>query len=295
MEQDTQSAPSQSQQAESGKKKQTRRTPRNEKSNNNNSNNNTTGGQQRSAKLRGLPKDSPQVRLSKTLSWLLRHGAKSEGLPIREDGYVKVDDVLENPKIKSQSLDLKGVQEIVEADSKKRYDLKQDQDGVWWIKANQGHSLKTVKLDLKPILSLEDIPSKTAVHGTTKEAWSKISTHGLSKMSRNHIHLAQGVPTSFSPSSTTTITTTSNNNFDTTTNIISGMRSSSSILIYIDIPLALSSSIKFYLSDNGVILSEGDEKGFIPTEFFEKVEKRDGVKWVEIEGWKRPSLEDTKK
>ena len=53
-----------------------------------------TGRQGGSAKLRGLEKDSPEVRLSKTLSWLLRHGAKGEGLAMREDGYVKVTDLV---------------------------------------------------------------------------------------------------------------------------------------------------------------------------------------------------------
>lgn len=46
------------------------------------------------AKLRGLEKDSPEVRLSKTFSWLLRHGAQGEGLPMRKDGYVKVTDLV---------------------------------------------------------------------------------------------------------------------------------------------------------------------------------------------------------
>lgn len=45
-------------------------------------------------KMRGLPKDSPEVRLSKTLSWILRHGAKSEGIPMRPDGYVIVTDLV---------------------------------------------------------------------------------------------------------------------------------------------------------------------------------------------------------
>ena len=69
-----------------------------------------------------------------------------------------------------------------------------------------------VKLDLRPILSAADIPM--AVHGTNKTAWESIglrwltsfgenTTHrhgsdavvqGLSKRTRNHIHLAQGVP-----------------------------------------------------------------------------------------------------
>ena len=45
-------------------------------------------------KLRGQVHDSPDVRISKTLSWLLRHGAQGEGLKMRTDGYVKVDDLV---------------------------------------------------------------------------------------------------------------------------------------------------------------------------------------------------------
>jgi 2'-phosphotransferase len=44
--------------------------------------------------LRGHPKDSSDVRLSKTLSWILRHGAKSEGLYMRPDGYMRVNDLV---------------------------------------------------------------------------------------------------------------------------------------------------------------------------------------------------------
>ena len=46
------------------------------------------------SKLRGQVHDSPEVRISKTLSWLLRHGAQSDGLKMRTDGYVKVDDLV---------------------------------------------------------------------------------------------------------------------------------------------------------------------------------------------------------
>ena len=45
-------------------------------------------------KLRGHPRDSPDARLSKSLSWLLRHGAEKAGLNIRQDGYAKVSDVV---------------------------------------------------------------------------------------------------------------------------------------------------------------------------------------------------------
>jgi 2'-phosphotransferase len=51
-----------------------------------------------------------------------------------------------------------------------------------------------------------------------------------------------------------------------------GMRNSSQILIFIDVEKALRAGISFSLSDNGVILTEGDENGFLSTEFFLRVE-----------------------
>ena len=57
--------------------------------------------QRPSAKLKGNPRESEEVRTSKTLSWILRHGAKSEGLKMREDGYVRVKDLV---RMRSASL-----------------------------------------------------------------------------------------------------------------------------------------------------------------------------------------------
>ncbi|KAI0272710.1 KptA family-domain-containing protein [Gloeopeniophorella convolvens] len=211
--------------------------------------------------LRGLPKDSPEVRTSKTLSWVLRHGAKSEGLYMRPDGYVRVTDLVGF----GQQL-VPGALRLVEADSKSRYMLLQGPDEtapdageIWWIRANQGHSMKAVKLDLKPLLSASDIPM--AVHGTNIKAWESIAKQGLSKMKRNHIHIAQGVPGD---------------------GVISGMRVSAQVLIYIDVQKALDAGILFFLSENGVVLTEGDERGFLSPDFFIRVENRNGGP---VPGW----------
>lgn len=96
-------------------------------------------------------------------------------------------------------------------------------------------------------------------------------------MKRNHIHLAQGVAgkgiisgmsflLSFFCSPTNSICFVSKQ----------GMRTSSQILIFIDLQKALDAGIKFFLSDNGVILTEGDGEGFLKPEFFEKVENAKG-------------------
>lgn len=63
-----------------------------------------------------------------------------------------------------------------------------------------------------------------------------------------------------------------------------GMRTSSRILIYVDVAKALDAGIKFWLSDNGVVLTEGNDDGHLPVEFFEKVV--DSIKGTEIEGWR---------
>ncbi|KAI0369100.1 hypothetical protein BV20DRAFT_1113792 [Pilatotrama ljubarskyi] len=225
------------------------------------------GGKGGSAKLRGLPKDSHDVRISKTLSWILRHGSQSEGLSMRPDGYVRVEELLRRPKMHELTLD--ALKEIVKNDAKGRYSLVLEANPntgaeAWWIRANQGHSLKSVVLDYEPIKSVSDIPTGIAVHGTTKRAWESIKDQGLSKMSRNHIHLAQGVAGS---------------------GVISGMRNSSQILIYVDVQKALDAGIKFYISANGVVLTEGDARGFLSPQFFSRVETPDGKA---LPGWDGP-------
>ncbi|CAE6455958.1 unnamed protein product [Rhizoctonia solani] len=219
-----------------------------------------------------------EVRNSKTLSYILRHGAAKEHLVIRSDGYVRVSDLLARPKLKE--LDLPGLLKIVAADQKQRYQL-----GVQsgpddpkapivpvtpaqaphsttslWVRANQGHTLKVDDLEAKPITDPSEVPC--AVHGTNLKAWGSIKEQGLSRMRRNHIHLASGRPGA--------------------SGVISGMRNSSQILIFIDIAAAMAGGILFHLSANGVILTAGDSKGLIPPNYFSSVERKVDAGWEEI-------------
>jgi len=61
------------------------------------------------------------------------------------------------------------------------------------------------------------------------------------------------------------------------------MRNSSQILIFIDVQKALEAGIKFKLSDNGVVLSAGDERGFLKPEYFSRVE--DAKTRRAVDGW----------
>ena len=73
--------------------------------------------------------------------------------------------------------------------------------------------------------------------------------------------------------------------------IFAGMRSSSQILIFVDVQKALDAGIKFYISANGVVLTDGDERGFLDPRFFSRVETADGKP---LQGWDGPrtSLQD---
>mmetsp|Transcript_36692 Transcript_36692/g.91973 ORF Transcript_36692/g.91973 Transcript_36692/m.91973 type:complete len:122 (-) Transcript_36692:252-617(-) len=88
---------------------------------------------------------------------------------------------------------------------------------------------------------------KVAVHGTYLSCWPAIKATGLSRMGRNHIHLASEEPQS--------------------TELISGMRASCEVLLYIDLASALADNIPFFLSANRVVLTSGID-GILPPRYF---------------------------
>ncbi|KAI7087555.1 phosphotransferase KptA/Tpt1 [Hortaea werneckii] len=243
-----------------------------------------------------LPRD---VQVSKKIAWLLRHGAEKEGLQMGEGGFINVQDVLNNRNIKSLKVSFEELRQLVADNDKKRFTMvpastvqggAEDPTAVaaaeassstkptdWLIRANQGHSLKVDEEGLlKPIT--KDTMPQTAVHGSTHAAWPLIvSSGGLKPMTRNHVHFASGLPSGFK-----SVVDDDNVNGDGTTQqqnaapVISGMRKSSTILMFLDLAKAIDAGMKFGISDNGVILSEGNAEGLIPLELFKRVEDRTG-------------------
>jgi 2'-phosphotransferase len=144
------------------------------------------------------------------------------------------------------------------------------------IRANQGHSIKVETDGLAVELSLDDPDSlpKTVVHGTNRSAWPAIlSTGGLKPMGRNHVHFATGLPAGFK-TFPKTVAGAVEAEHTADEPVISGMRNISSVLVYIDLEKAMRSGLKFWKSENGVILTDGGEKGVVPLEFFKRVEER---------------------
>lgn len=225
------------------------------------------------------PRDaSPNVQLSKALAYLLRHGAEKESLAIRPDGYVRLDTLLARPRVQKivmasgDAPTAADVQAVVQESDKQRFALvpgtaEAPGEGAYlWARAVQGHSLAAVnQLDETP-LTLSNVGAYLpehagvflAIHGTTAAAWDAIvASGGLSRMKRNHIHLSKGLPGA--------------------DGVISGMRASSSRLVYVDVGAALEAGIPFVLSSNHVVLTPGNDEGQIPLSYVVRVDDAQGT------------------
>jgi 2'-phosphotransferase len=145
-------------------------------------------------------------------------------------------------------------------------DPSSEEPSDWVIRANQGHSIAVDSAALLVPITLEagNVPD-IVVHGTYYAFYQLIvQTGGLKRMSRNHIHFSTGLP-------------------EDKQGVISGMRGDAEILIYVDIRKSLEDGgVLWWISENGVVLTEGDENGVLGTKYWEKVVGRRqdvGVLW----------------
>ncbi|EER15829.1 conserved hypothetical protein [Perkinsus marinus ATCC 50983] len=121
------------------------------------------------------------------------------------------------------------------------------------IRATQGHSFPSSVVD--PMLIMTPMSAAALplllVHGTYFNHWNAIVTSGgLRPMGRQHIHLVDATAT--------------------LTGVVSGLRKSAEIYIYIDAKKAAEDHIVFLRSANNVYLTAGKD-GVLGTQYFRKV------------------------
>ncbi|XP_009862003.2 tRNA 2'-phosphotransferase 1 [Ciona intestinalis] len=193
-------------------------------------------------------KNFSDYQLSRELVRILRHGSRSGSIPMDEQGYVYVDDIIDCPGVKGafRGVALEDVQKVVNSSDKKRYEMDLI-GGRWKIKATQGHSIRLGNLELEPITNWAKHP--VVIHGTFWSNWESIKREGLCKMRRSHIHFAEGLAGE----------------------VLSGMSRKCQVAIYINLRKALAEGVQFFQSSNKVVLSEGDRLGRIHPKYFEKV------------------------
>lgn len=200
---------------------------------------------------------SSDIQLSKQLSYILRHGAEKESLKLDANGFIDISILLAHPTFARKHYTFEDVKRVVESNDKKRFTIVTcEKSGKLRIKANQGHSLASVSSSsLYEFRKPDELP--LVVHGTYFRHLSSIRMNGLKRMNRNHIHFCY--TDKIEPNST-----------------ISGFRQSAEVLIYINVPRAMADGIKFYRSENNVILSSGINGTIEPKYFDRIIDRRNG-------------------
>lgn len=195
-----------------------------------------------------------EVRISKTLTQILRHKAVELEVGIRPDGFCPLRKVLECSWLSELDVKQSDVEQVVKRSDKKRFELKEE-DGEVMIRAVQGHSIKVIDDDqLLKKLDLTNLP-ELCVHGTYRKHFESIKQNGLlagggqGQGFRNHVHFS-----AFAPGDK---------------RVISGMRYDCEVAIWIDLKKAIEDEVPFYMSANQVILSPGIN-GVIDKKYFTK-------------------------
>lgn len=167
------------------------------------------------------------------------------------------------------------IQNVVATNDKQRFKLEEksfadfetppptvglEEEPFLCIRANQGHSMPGVDAHaLLQQLTPEQLTGLTTiVHGTFDDAWSAIQkSGGLSRMNRNHIHFASGLLGE--------------------DGVISGMRKSCQVYIYVNGAKCAEDGISFFQSDNGVLLTAGlNDDGNLPMTYVSHVTDKAG-------------------
>lgn len=124
------------------------------------------------------------TKVSKYLSFLLRHKPETIDLKLDEHGWALIDELI--AKTSEFELSTELLEVVVETNDKQRFALDSEKRR---IRANQGHSID-VDLALTPLM-----PPDVLFHGTAERFIESILTQGLVRQKRHHVHLSgsQGV------------------------------------------------------------------------------------------------------
>lgn len=165
-------------------------------------------------------------RASKFLSLILRHRPETINLQLDKEGWADVNDLLAGMQEKGwDNFSKNNLEEVVRDNNKQRFSFNENKTK---IRANQGHSVK-VDLGLKSVK-----PPKNLFHGTVSKFLDSIKNEGLKKRSRQHVHLSADIPTAVSV----------------------GSRRGKPIILTIPSLQMHEDGFKFYLSKNGVWLTD---------------------------------------
>lgn len=169
--------------------------------------------------------ESKKKKISKFLSYILRHHPELIDLNLDEKGWANVNEIIAKSANDNQGFTFEELNEIVETNDKKRFVFNEDKTR---IRANQGHSIG-IDLNLKP-----QQPPELLYHGSAQANVDSILKNGIEKRSRQHVHLSLDI--------------------ETATKV--GMRHGKPIILTISTGKMFEDGILFYLSENNVWLTD---------------------------------------
>jgi putative RNA 2'-phosphotransferase len=172
------------------------------------------------------------TRISKSLSYWLRHRPEAGGLALDERGWTPVASVLAALRAAGLPSDAETLGSVVSGSDKNRFELSEDRTR---IRARQGHSVK-VDLDWPAAA-----PPEHLFHGTVERFLPGIFAEGLKPMKRHHVHLSP----------------------DPTTATAVGARRGEAVVLRIEAGRMAADGHVFRLSGNGVWLTDHVPAGFI--------------------------------
>ncbi len=119
-----------------------------------------------------------RVRLSKRMSYFLRHHPEDAGLEPDAHGFVRLEGLAEAVGAKRSE-----VEEVAARDEKGRYEIAGEM-----IRATYGHSI--------PVEPPDEVcePPEVLYHGTPRRSVQAILREGLRPMGRRMVHLSGSVP-----------------------------------------------------------------------------------------------------
>jgi putative RNA 2'-phosphotransferase len=173
------------------------------------------------------------TEISKFLSFVLRHKPEAIGLVLDAEGWADIDLLIASANQSGQALTRPLLQEVVEANGKKRFTV--SGDGLR-IRAAQGHSTQSVA-----IAHVEKQPPEFLYHGTATRFLDSIREKGLLPGSRHYVHLSE----------------------DEETATAVGQRYGKPVVLKVKALLMQQQGFTFYLADNGVWLTESVPIRFI--------------------------------
>jgi len=176
------------------------------------------------------------IKLSKFLSLVLRHQPEIIGISLDEQGWVDVNELRKKSAAYGKVFTMEMLEYIVDTNSKKRFAFSEDKRK---IRASQGHSVD-VDLGYEP-----QTPPEILYHGTATHFVESILKSGLNKRKRTHVHLSA----------------------DRETAIKVGQRHGKPVIFEVAAQKMQAAGHEFYLSENGVWLTDVVPAAFLTARF----------------------------